>query len=380
MGLRNRVRRALAGREASQATVAAPPAPPIAPPVDPLVDPIGAAEQAEGEGRLLDAMDLLIAANRRSPDPDIEQRLVLARHRAHDEVIAAGLGRAEWPPSVPDLTPGLVGIPEVHREDLTTEIVASAVVHHGSLLVRGVLQPDDIEHLRHVIDETFTNYDAWDQDGVDPEFTKPWFDPFFPEGAYAKNHETMARGWVREAGGVSTVDSPRGLYDFLEILDRCDIRDILTEYFGERPAISAKKNTLRRVPTHLTLSDWHQDGAFLGQDIRSLNVWLALTRCGGDTDVPGLDIVPRRMHEVLETGVEGAIFNWSVGGGLVEPLLEETPIVRPEFAPGDALLFDEMMLHRTAIPEQKIGAERYAVESWFFSPSFYPQKEVPLIF
>lgn len=351
-----------------------------APRIDPETDPLGAADQAEAEGRLLDAMDLLIAANRRSADPAIEKRLVMARHRAHDEVIAEDTSHAQWPPSVPDLTPGLVGIPEIHRSELTAEVVASAVVHHGSLLVRGVLQQDDIEHLHHVIDETFTNYDAWDQDGVSPELTMPWFDPFYPEGTYGANHETMARGWVREAGGVSTVDSPRGLFDFLEILDRCDIRDVLTEYFGERAAISAKKNTLRRVPTHLWLSDWHQDGAFLGQDIRSLNVWLALTRCGGDTDVPGLDIVPRRMTEVLEPGVEGAIFNWSAGGGLVDPLLAETPAVRPEFAPGDALLFDEMMLHRTAIPEQKISEERYAVESWFFSPSHYPTKEVPLIF
>src|SRR5690606_37217881 len=181
------------------------------------------------------------------------------------------------------------------------------------------------------------------------------------------------------AGGVSTVDSPRGLHEFLEVLERCDIRDILTEYFGEPPAISAKKNTLRRVPTHLFLSDWHQDGSFLGTEIRSLNLWLSLTRCGGDTDVPGLDIVPRRMAEVLETGNPDSIFNWSIGPGLVEPFLEDTPIVSPEFAPGDALFFDEMLVHRTAIPPQ-IGAERYAVESWFFAPSHYPEKEVPLMF
>ena len=36
---------------------------------------------------------------------------------------------------------------------------------------------------------------------------------------------------------------------------------------GERPALSANKATLRRVPVK-TSTDWHQDGAFLGQDIR----------------------------------------------------------------------------------------------------------------
>ena len=306
-------------------------------------------------------------------------RLLLARHRAY-EALATEPGRPDWPPQVPDLTPDVVGIPEIDRADLTVEVLASAVVHHGSLLVRGMLKPDHVDHLRHIIDQAFTNYDAWDQDGIDPAPDNPWFKLFIPEGDHAEQHETMARGWVREAGGVSTADSPRGLFEFLEILDDCNVRGVLNEYFGERPAISAKKNTLRRVPTNLWLSDWHQDGAFLGEGIRALNVWLSLTQCGGDTDVPGLDIVPRRMEEVLATGTEGAIFNWSVGRGLVDPILAETPPVRPQFEPGDALLFDDLLLHSTAIPEQKIGAERYAVESWFFAPSHYPGKEVPLVF
>lgn len=375
MGLRNLVRNAFTGRDNRSPAADQRPSPPI----DPLIDPIGAADQIEAEGRLLDAMDLLNAANRRSPDPAVEERLVMARHRAYDEVVAAGGGRPEWPPATPDLWPGLVGVPEVQRDELSVETMASAIVHHGSLLVRGMLTEPDMARMRHAIDQTFENYDAWDTGGAPVAQTQPWFVPFSPEGDHFHKHETMARGWVREAGGVSTADSPRGLFEFLEVLDRCDIRGILTDYFGERPALSAKKNTLRRVPTHLWLTDWHQDGAFLGQDIRSLNVWMTLTRCGGDTDVPGLDIVPRRMTEVLEPGAEGAVFNWSASSKLVDPFLLETPAVRPEFQAGDAMLFDEMLLHRTALPE-KISEERYAVESWFFSPSYYPEKEVPLIF
>lgn len=377
MGLRNRVRQAIAGRS-DRSSSASPDAPPAAP-IDPLVDPIGAADQAEADGRLLDAVQVLLDANRRSPDPAVEERLLIARHRAYEEAARASGGRAEWPPAAPDLTPGIKGIPEIHRDDLTVEAVASAVRHHGVLLVRGMLGEDDIKHMQVVIDEVFAKHDAWEDGSMNPTETRPWFVPFTPEGDHLHKHESLARGWVREAGGVSTVDSPRGLHEFLEVLERCDIRDILTEYFGEPPAISAKKNTLRRVPTHLFLSDWHQDGSFLGTEIRSLNLWLSLTRCGGDTDVPGLDIVPRRMTEVLETGNPDSIFNWSIGPGLVEPFLEDTPIVSPEFAPGDALFFDEMLVHRTAIPPQ-IGAERYAVESWFFAPSHYPEKEVPLMF
>ena len=45
-------------------------------------------------------------------------------------------------------------------------------------------------------------------------------------------------------------------------------------------------------------------------------------------------------------------------------------IVRPIFEPGDALIFDHMNLHRTAI-EPGMQHDRYAIETWFLSPSTY---------
>ena len=65
-----------------------------------------------------------------------------------------------------------------------------------------------------------------------------------------------------------------------------------------------------------TNTNWHQDGAFLGRDVRSLNLWLALSPCG--VDAPGLDIVPQRFDEILPTGTEGALFDWSVSPQVVE--------------------------------------------------------------
>jgi len=124
-------------------------------------------------------------------------------------------------------------------------------------------------------------------------------------------------------------------------------------------------------------TDWHQDGAFLGDDIRTVNVWLTLTHCG-DT-APGLDVVARRFHGLAETGTEGAIFDWSVGDPVVERVADGAPIVRPVFEPGDALLFDNMFLHRTAV-DVSMTEPRYAIESWFFAPSKYPQDQVPLVF
>jgi hypothetical protein len=51
---------------------------------------------------------------------------------------------------------------------------------------------------------------------------------------------------------------------------------------------------------------------------------------------------------------------------------------RPIFEQGDALLFDELFLHRTAC-EPEMTRERYAIETWLFAPSVYPDKQIPLV-
>ena len=55
----------------------------------------------------------------------------------------------------------------------------------------------------------------------------------------------------------------------------------------------------------------------------------------------------------------------------------ETPIVRPAFEAGDALLFDELLLHSTAA-DPSMTATRYAIESWFFGGSAFPGEYAPL--
>jgi hypothetical protein len=151
---------------------------------------------------------------------------------------------------------------------------------------------------------------------------------------------------------------------------------VIAGYLGERPALAVDKCTLRKVPLD-TSTDWHQDGAFLGSGIRTVNLWVALTRCG--EDAPGLDIVPARLDGIVETGTEGATFQWSVGQGVVDKVATAAPVRRPVFEPGDALFFDDLFLHRTAI-DAAMTHERHAIESWFFAPSVYPEKYVPMVF
>jgi hypothetical protein len=262
-------------------------------------------------------------------------------------------------------------LPEVRTDEFTAETLRSGILRHGCLAVRGLVPPKRVAQLTDSIDAAMTACATWENDRSAD--TAPWFVPFTVKGPSTLGHE---RKWVTGGGGVWTVDSPRAMFDVLETFAEIGLAGPLTGYLGERPALSVKKWTLRRVPI-TSGTNWHQDGAFLGQGIRTVNCWLTLSHCGDDA--PGLDVVPRRMDRILPTGTDGAMFDWSVGEQLVNKVAEDAPVLRPIFEPGDALFFDERFLHRTAANES-MTHERYAIESWFFAPSHYPGDQMPLVF
>ena len=251
-------------------------------------------------------------------------------------------------------------------------MLGGAIVNHGCLIVRGLATREEAHDLSRSIDRAFDACDARNS-GTPLEETAPWFVPFNPRPEYSLT--VGERWWVRNGGGVWTADSPRLMFEVLDLLERKGLREVLGDYLGEGPGLSVKKCTLRRVPID-TGTDWHQDGAFLGPDIRTVNVWLALTDCG--EDAPGLDLVPQRL-DLLETGTEGAQFDWSVGPGVVERVAADSGVVRPVFQAGDALLFDDRHLHRTGVSPD-MTTERYAIETWFFAPSHYPHPQIPIAF
>lgn len=335
------------------------------------IDPLTTADQLVRDGRRLEAIELLTVANRRDRRDDIERRLVMLRHDAFADLDRSH-GLASWPPAAPELFPDAVGLPEVAAADLTADAIRSGIVGHGALIVRGLIPPARVAQLIEDIDQVFSAQDVF-LGGAPHSHSAPWFVPFNVESPYPIG---PTRRWVRGGGGVLTVESPRALFDVLDTFEEAGLAGCLSEYLGERPVLAAKKFTLRRVPLDQT-ADWHQDGAFLGKDIRAVNVWVALSACG--EDAPGLDVVARRMPEIAPTGTEGAWFDWSVGAPVVERVADGAPIVRPIFAAGDAVLFDDMLLHRTAI-DPEMTHERYAIESWFFAPSHYPPDQIPVTF
>ena len=100
-----------------------------------------------------------------------------------------------------------------------------------------------------------------------------------------------------------------------------------------------------------------------------------MSRCG---DVaPGMDLVPSRLDEIVATGTEGAPLDWTVADDVAREVAGDRGVVRPIFNPGDALMFDEMFLHTTAI-EETMSESRYAIETWFFGSSAYPPEYAPI--
>jgi Phytanoyl-CoA dioxygenase (PhyH) len=330
------------------------------------------ADSLEADGNLVDAVDALTEANRAHRDPHIERRLVQLRHQAYWD-LERSAGPSTWPVVPPGKDLVANGSPIVSAEELTPELLSTGILRHGCVHVRRLVPEHRVELLVDGIDRAIAGADAHSSHANTNE-TDPWFAPLKPRPEYSVG---VKRKWVRDSGGVWTADSPRVLADLVDTIDSVGLGRAINAYFGERPVLSVNKCTLRRVGLDPTNANWHQDGAFLGDGIRSVNVWLALSHCG--RDAPGLDIVPKRLDRVVETGTEGAIFHWAVGQGVVDKVSAESPVRRPVFEPGDVLLFDDLFLHRTAV-DPSMTRHRYAIETWFFAPSAYPMGQIPLVF
>jgi hypothetical protein len=282
--------------------------------------------------------------------------------------------RKPWPPNLPDPQPDWSGgLPEVNRERLSGDVIGGSILHHGSLLVRGLIDERGVRRLVGVLERAFEDAAAALQ-GKEP---RP--DSYFSRYPLGADSEMTEEGrvLVMRDGGVWTADSPPALDAVIQELRRAGVVDAIEDYLGEPSLLSVGKSTLRRVPP-TSSSGWHQDGAFLGPEIRTVNCWIALTDCG--EDAPGLDIYPRRLNEVLsETGARDADYDWSAGDSVIEELAQRTgaPIASPRFKAGDAMFFDQLCLHRTGV-RPGMTKDRLAIESWLFAGSTFPMKQIPL--
>lgn len=300
----------------------------------------------------------LRATNRRAADVQVELKILQLRAALFERRPGLPTGPAESA-QAPD-GPRRFGLPTASRAELNIGRLRDAMSSHGALHVRGLLDQQRVDQMKSVVDSALDAQEAACS-GAFPPGSSPWFHPseWIPEAS---------RQWVRSTGAVLAIDSPRGIYQLIETYYDEGLDRLVTEFFGERPALSAEKTTLRRVAPIPEPAGWHQDGQFLGANIRSLNVWIALSDCG--VDAPGLELVPTRLNYIVQTGTAGAPLDWCVSQSHVEKEFAGT-LICPQFNAGDAMLFDHFLLHRTS-RSAGMTRTRYAIESWFFAPSAYP--------
>jgi hypothetical protein len=334
-------------------------------------DALAAADAMVAEGRLTDAVDVLAAQHRAAPSPDVQIRLLDLRARAAHE-LEPGPGREPWPPTYDDPCPGAAGtIPRIGREQLTPEVLGGGIAHHGGIIVERLFDGDQVGRCLDAIERVHQLHIATERS--DDREALAWFRPL---QAYRKPKDGLLRKFVLDAGGTYLADSPAAAAFVLEDLADAGVIGAVTGHLGERPYFSLQKGTLRRTPADLDYVAWHQDGAFLSEGVRTVNVWIALSPCGGDLPTPGLEIVPRRFDDVLPP--DGELIQTSVAPETVRELARDTPTVIPEFAAGDAILFDERLLHRT-YRHKGMTDVRYALECWLFAPSHQSINYTPLL-
>jgi len=325
------------------------------------------AEALENEGHFLNALEAFLHANRARRDPAVEQRIMHLRLRAVAE-LDRSVPPPAWPPVVPEDASGPPDTPPVVTpSELTVGVVRNGVLRHGSVLVRGLVPRVRVARLRQAIDRAFEAYDATvaGKPSVD---SATWYSPL--DGI---QNPVLTRTWRREANGFLAADSPRFFFEMLETVHEIGLDALIAAYLGERPVLSAEKVTLFRLHAddpRLHEVSWHQDGAFLGKGIRTLNAWFCLSRCG--RDAPGMALMPVALKRILPVGEKGAHYDWSLSPDTVAREMMGVQAWRPECEEGDVLLFDHFTLHRTAA-DPGMPNTRYAFETWFFAPSVYPE-------
>ena len=259
------------------------------------------------------------------------------------------------------------GLPQFTRDRITPGLLRAAIQRDGCMLIRGLVERSDATRLAERIDRSFRERDRHDDgQGHDAHL----YDEFTPDPRFG---EELSRPWIKAGGGVLAADSPQLSFELFELLRVAGLPELVEGYLGEPALITAQKTTLRKAQPSLA-GGWHQDGKFMGP-VRALNLWLSLSRCG---DVaPGLDIVPRRIDGLVTTATDEAPLDYVASQRVAEQVAGDTPILRPIFEPGDALLFDELFLHKTG-SDPSMPEPRYAIENWFFGGSGFPVEYAPI--
>lgn len=158
-----------------------------------------------------------------------------------------------------------------------------------------------------------------------------------------------------------------------------EVQQWLLQALCAQPACNLDQAWVRRqyAPKHYprlhAAHGWHQDGAlgfeFAAQEpaansiLPMVTCWIALTACG--VNAPGLEFVRERMDNLLKPS--------ELNDPVVRDCFTKEVFWRPALQPGDALLFQGDILHRTYVTPE-MTADRTSIELRFFPANQLPER------
>jgi hypothetical protein len=317
----------------------------------------------------MDALAHVTTAALESGDPAREAQAVAERYRIGralltDDSLRDGPTSARMSLDVRDPFPDVTGTPpEVGLGELDLGVLRGALAHHGCLIVHDFFSASAMTQLRDDIDQLAAGFDRWMASGQ-ADTTPSYFEPFEAPDAILP---LALRNMCGPLGTFYAADAPRAFVHMLEAFDSAGLPALLTQYMREPVLLGLEKTAVRRVPPGVPTA-WHQDGIRFGHDVGLVNVWVPLSPCG--VDAPTLGIVPKRLDAILPLD-EGSAVPWEIRP---DALAEATAGVAPielVLDAGDAILFDEMLVHST-ITHEGMTARRYCADAWFFPVSRFP--------
>jgi Phytanoyl-CoA dioxygenase (PhyH) len=203
----------------------------------------------------------------------------------------------------------------------------------GVTVVRGLLAPEAAANLRRTVEEIYAVMDSCER---------------FPNKLLGNNFRVWDGVWLKALPAFLRQARPdlAERYEQSLRLVETQLKRVLGpewRYFPKRSYFRRHRGMGKRV-------GWHADadGATIFRIAASvINVWMPLDAVG--TDLPSLEIVPR-SHTALRGVPMLTGNNRSRDDAFVRAL---GPSSAPQLELGDALIFDQFVLHRT----QHVGAE-----------------------
>jgi len=243
--------------------------------------------------------------------------------------------------------PTVVNVPEFDVPTCDSAEVGQALHDKGIVILRSVIPAESVEKvgsLALAFIEEMLKYK--NQEDVPEKY-----------GYSVDNHSFLMRQ-LRNEGDVEN-------RTMMEALQASRIVDIMAEYYRSstvyirqpivRHQLAAKE--ISHVP-------WHQDGFALPADLHLLNCWMAISQNAVGQDSPGLELLVDRPETIMPLETKPVSSNYA----FLEPDRDQfeewerkSSVLRPVLQPGDAIVFDKFILHRTytapTMDQRRISAE-----------------------